>query len=377
MLKQFRLTLILLIGDLTFTLAALWLTSHLRPTMEMGAPITPEQTRLPLPVYGLALIIWFTVFILLSVYHTERRLRASDEMQSVIIGVVMATLAFAGALYFSYRDISRLQILLYALLDILFLLVFRGTVRLLLMQWGRDLDKKTRVLVVGAGEVGLNIAETVDNLKWAGLELAGFLDDNPEADSDRWPILGLVDQAQAVSIIERQRIDEVIFALPLREHAKLVDLVTAMQETRANIRVVPDLFDLAFLRARVEDFGGTPLLTLREPALDPFQRLLKRAFDLAVGSLSMVVALPLMGLVALAVKLDSPGPVLFKQKRVGEAGKLFTMYKFRSMVDGADDRRHEVITYAENGQIIHKKVNDPRVTRLGAFLRRTSLDELP
>jgi len=127
----------------------------------------------------------------------------------------------------------------------------------------------------------------------------------------------------------------------------------------------------------VEDFGGMPLITLREPALDPFQRLTKRVFDLAVGSALLLFNLPLMGLIALSIKFDSPGPVIFKQQRVGEKGRLFDMLKFRSMAADAEARQAEVCAYAPEGHAIYKQPGDPRVTRVGRILRRTSLDELP
>ncbi|RME48344.1 MAG: exopolysaccharide biosynthesis polyprenyl glycosylphosphotransferase, partial [Caldilineae bacterium] len=108
-----------------------------------------------------------------------------------------------------------------------------------------------------------------------------------------------------------------------------------------------------------------------------FQRAVKRTFDIVVGSITLLFALPVMAVVALAIKLDSPGPIFFVQDRVGEGGRLFKMLKFRSMVADADARREEVITQTEDGQLLHKHADDPRITRVGKFIRRTSLDELP
>jgi exopolysaccharide biosynthesis polyprenyl glycosylphosphotransferase len=188
-------------------------------------------------------------------------------------------------------------------------------------------------------------------------------------------VLGSVDDAARV--VRAYHIHEVIVALPLRAHSKLAELVTSLQDMSVNVRVVPDFYDLVFLRSRVEDFGGMPLITLREPALDPFQRAIKRAFDLVVGGLLLLLSLPLMGLIALAIKGDSPGPVFFKQQRVGEGGRLFEMLKFRSMVADAEAHQAEVFSYTPEGQVIHKQPRDPRITRVGRFIRRISLDELP
>jgi exopolysaccharide biosynthesis polyprenyl glycosylphosphotransferase len=157
----------------------------------------------------------------------------------------------------------------------------------------------------------------------------------------------------------------------------MVRLITAVQSVPVNIRVLPDYYSLAVFRATVEDFGGLPLINLREPVLNPYQRLMKRLLDLAVGGVALVLGAPMMALIALAIKLDSPGPAIYKQMRVGENGTLFEMIKFRSMVLDADDRLNEVVQETDDGRVIHKQENDPRVTRVGRFLRRTSLDELP
>ncbi len=150
-----------------------------------------------------------------------------------------------------------------------------------------------------------------------------------------------------------------------------------LQTLPVNIRIVPDYFELVFLRLSVEDFSGLPLLTLKEPVLDPFQRLIKRVFDIAVTSLLMIPALPLMTIIAILIRLDSPGPILFRQKRVGERNRVFCMYKFRSMRDGAEHMQTQVNTLDGDGHLIYKHPDDPRVTRVGQWLRRLSLDELP
>ena len=166
--------------------------------------------------------------------------------------------------------------------------------------------------------------------------------------------------------------------MPYRERQDcLGDLVLALQRLPVRIYVVPDLFDLAFFRTTVEDYNGIPLIGLRDPVIEGFPRMVKRAFDLAVVLLLLPVLLPLMGLIALLIKLDSSGPVFYKQQRAGENGKLFWMYKFRSMCDGADRRLVEVVGQNDDGQAVFKSASDPRVTRIGRFLRSTSLDELP
>jgi exopolysaccharide biosynthesis polyprenyl glycosylphosphotransferase len=128
----------------------------------------------------------------------------------------------------------------------------------------------------------------------------------------------------------------------------------------------------------VETIGNIPLIGLKEPVIQPHQRILKRAIDIIVSFLGLVVTLPISVATAVAIKMDSPGPVIFRQQRVGEGGKLFTMHKFRSMHEGAEKAERGLVERAINGPNQAFKIpNDERVTRVGRFLRRTSLDELP
>jgi exopolysaccharide biosynthesis polyprenyl glycosylphosphotransferase len=377
MLKRFGLRLVVWVclADLILTVSALHLSSLLRLSLPLGADVTLRNVSLNFYVYLMVLLIWTVVFQMFSVYDPKRTLRLVDELQQLVPAVFLSTLIFAGALYFSYRDTSRLQVLYFFGLDLAFLLGWRVLLRLgFHLQGGRRYDAR-RVLVVGAGQVGQEVAAMIRQYAWAGLELVGYLDDDPRKRSNGLPVLGVLEDAPR--LVEELGVHEVVVALPLRDHERLAAVTYALQRVPVNVRVVPDYFNLVFLRAAVEDFGGVPLITLREPALTEFQRLVKRACDLVLGSLFTAIGLPLMALIALAIKLDSPGPAIFKQQRVGEDGKLFLMYKFRSMVDGADERREEVIQRAPDGAVVHKCPDDPRVTRMGRFIRAYSLDELP
>jgi exopolysaccharide biosynthesis polyprenyl glycosylphosphotransferase len=142
------------------------------------------------------------------------------------------------------------------------------------------------------------------------------------------------------------------------------------------VRLVPDYFRLVFVQSAVEMLSDIPLIGLREPRITGLSYGVKRAFDLAVTLALLVPGTPLLLLVAALIKLDSPGPVIFKQRRVGENGRLFEMYKFRTMVADAEARRPPPRLDAD-GRAVHKLPDDARVTRLGRFLRRTSVDELP
>jgi exopolysaccharide biosynthesis polyprenyl glycosylphosphotransferase len=375
MFRRAGLSLILLLGDIATILLSLLVASWLRPYLEFGKPIAPAAAWPQWPVFVLALTIWTIGFLLLDVYNLQKNLRALDEAQRLIAAHAATTLAFAGTLYFSFRDISRLQVLVFALMSLVLLLAYRLSFRLLMRFLGEKRYGSRRVLIVGAGSVGRQVAEMVIKHSWTGLKLIGFMDDNPQANTLDYPHFGPLEHTVAVT--QEQHINEIIFTLPRYAHDKLANLVAALQPLQVNVRVMPNFMDLVFLRSEVEDLGGMPLVTLREPALDPFQRLVKRLFDLVVASIGLILALPFMALIALGIKLDSPGPIIFRQERVGENGRLFKMYKFRTMVHDAEARQNELTQLTINGLPIHKFYDDPRVTRFGRFLRHISLDELP
>jgi exopolysaccharide biosynthesis polyprenyl glycosylphosphotransferase len=188
-------------------------------------------------------------------------------------------------------------------------------------------------------------------------------------------ILGTLDETRQA--IAANRITDLVIALPQRAHQRIDALVNELIDVPVQIWIVPDYFHLTLHHAVIEDFAGIPMLDLRAAALNDYQRLVKRAFDLFATSLLMLVALPVMGLAALAILLDDGRPVLFRQKRVGENGRLFEIFKFRTMVKNAEALRHLVEKVDDGGNIIHKTREDPRITRVGRILRRFSLDELP
>jgi exopolysaccharide biosynthesis polyprenyl glycosylphosphotransferase len=171
--------------------------------------------------------------------------------------------------------------------------------------------------------------------------------------------------ADVVEVVQAQEIDDVIVALPARAHETTARLVLDLLPFPVQVRIVPERFEMISARSRVEDFWGVPLIGIRDPVITGFDRVTKRAFDLIIGGAAFLLLLPLMAALAVAVRLDSPGSAFYGPWRVGENGRLFRMWKFRTMVVGADRQPR------------HKEKRDPRTTRFGRLLRRWSLDELP
>ncbi len=229
---------------------------------------------------------------------------------------------------------------------------------------------------MGAGTLGQRVGQMVKDYGWTGLSLIGYVDDRLDnLEQNDFAVLGRLRDARRV--VERENINDVVIALPQDAYGKVNDIVLDMHDLPLLMRVVPDYYSLSLYQATVEDFAGVPMINLRDPALNPVQRLIKRVFDLLIGGIVVLFISPLLGLVALAIKADSDGPVIFRQQRVGENGRLFAMYKFRSMIVGAEELQEQHETYDEHGNMLYKREDDPRVTRVGRFIRRTSLDELP
>lgn len=379
MLRRFgvNFTILSMSLDMGLTYFAFWLAVRERPAMPnlpFIASVGPD-VAIPTILYLLVPLLWGFVYLLASVYDPRRIYKVVDEFQLVSLASGFAALVLAGLLYLFFRDVSRWLFLSFVFTNLIFLLGWRAVARLF-FRLVRVPVIEQRVLIVGAGEVGRQVGGMINRYAWTGLHLIGYLDDDVEKQrEDDLVILG--DISAAYDVVEAYGVDDVVIALPRRAYGQVNNLVLALSNRPVRLRVVPDYFSLALFRATVDDFGGIPMINLRDPALNEIQRLTKRLFDLVLGGGATLLLLPLMGLVALMVRLDSSGPVLFRQMRVGENGRLFAMYKFRSMVNGAEDLQEVVNEENGDGALIHKKPDDPRVTGVGRLLRRTSLDELP
>lgn len=223
------------------------------------------------------------------------------------------------------------------------------------------------VLIVGAGNVGNRIAQKIEVDHWLGYKIVGFLDDNKHNQKvlGKYPVLGSIDEFD--SIAEEYKIDKIIICLPMRAYKKLETILTWLGKTLLDCSVVPDIYHFQMLHSGIRDLDGIPLVDVVSTPIEGTDALIKRVADVVLSIVILAISSPLLLLIAIGVKFSSPGPVLFVQKRHGESGEVFNLYKFRSM------RMHR----EENGELKQATKDDPRVTKFGQFLRRTSLDELP
>lgn len=358
---------------------ALRLAETIRPALTNMIPAILEITdpvSIPGFFYLAAAAIWVVVCLLFSVYDGRKNFKIADELTSLFLATVMASIAQAGLLYLTYRDLSRALFLVFILFAFILTFLFRIIYRLIFRSRVLSSVQQRRILVIGAGPVGRQVAEHVTEYEGLGLSLVGFLDDDKNKRSTCNDILGDLNEARTV--IAREKVDDVVLALPRYAFNRTSVLVSELHDLPVKVWVVPDYFALALNRASMEELAGIPMIDLRAPALSDYQRMVKRIFDVVVTCAAMPLALPVMLITAVAIRIESPGPVFFKQKRVGENGRIFEMYKFRSMVENAEEMRHVIEKVDENGKITQdKSLPDPRITRVGAFIRRTSIDELP
>ncbi len=223
-----------------------------------------------------------------------------------------------------------------------------------------------RAVIVGASHAGLAVADRLQRSRRAGKRLLGFFDDRHAGRHARSGIQHLGPIRELADYVRGHDVDVIYIALPMSSQPRILQLLDELRDTTVSIYFVPDFFMTDLIQARLDDLGGLPVVAVCESPFTGVNGVFKQAFDFVVAALILTLISPLLVAIAIAVKLTSPGPVLFRQHRYGLDGERILVYKFRSM------------TVCENGDsVTQARANDVRVTPLGAFLRRTSLDELP
>ncbi len=325
------------------------------------------------------LIILPSAYYLSDVYPYRRGRSWVEEIYSIatattlgIVFVIVLSLFFSATLY------SRLIFLYAAFFITLFLGISRFVISRLrnyLRSYGVGVE---RMLLVGAGDVGRMVMRNVTARPDYGYQIIGFVDDNPNKGStDIGPFKALGPTENFEEMIEELEIDTVVICLPWQTHRMIQRLLRSCDKQDVRALVVPDLFQLTKNQMEVEDLNGIPLISTRQVSIQGVNYVLKRAVDLLFSGIASLLLLPVGLAIALAIRLDSPGPIFFVQTRIGRNGVPFKCYKFRSMIEGADDLRDTLNELNEASGPLFKVRDDPRRTRVGRFLRRYSLDELP
>jgi exopolysaccharide biosynthesis polyprenyl glycosylphosphotransferase len=348
--------------DLVLTAASFYLAYYLR-LLVAALGYLPDRTVLGLLDYrwllAIILPIWAIVLPLLRVYSA---LTASPVEQIVRLtkGIFFAWITFLAAQFFVSKDqFDRHQLI--AIFTLVVNYVFLISYRLVLLRMKKHgaLDVR-HVAVAGTGDAAQGLARQVQEQRDWGLQLVGVFDPK-----DIRPVL------------ERGGVDELIVVMDKEPLTEFRETFLLCEELGITARVVLNFFPHSFARTELESFGGFPLLSFSTTPTNEALMFVRRIMDIAIVCLFGFPILIVVGLSALAIKLTSPGPVFFKQERCGLNGRVFTMYKLRSMVDNAEHRRIELETLNEMDGPVFKLSRDPRTTRVGKLLRKFSIDEFP
>ncbi len=296
-------------------------------------------------------------------------------VRSVFIGV---TVLLALLFFLQIEYVSRAVVLLFAFFEICVLFIIRFVAFFYYKKMARTGEKSSRVIIIGSQRRALALVKALREYSPFGVDIVGFIDPEPEfvgREIQGIPVIGTVENTH--ECLKNNVVDEVIIAVSRSLLTDAEPIVMACEEEGIRLRFMADVFNVSVARVSLSDVKGIPLLTMEPVAQDAQQLLAKRIFDITVTTLALPFLIPLFLIVAIAIKLESKGPVIFVQERVGLRKHLFPMFKFRSMYEDAEERIKDLEHLNEADGPIFKMENDPRVTRVGKFIRKTSIDELP
>lgn len=345
--------------DILVIVGLLWMI-----TFGFERPITPALLTLSI----LLVLLVPPSFQFVGLYASYRTDQSAEYLRIWLgWGLLISILLFLGFLSQTTPYFSRPVLSIWFLLSPLCLCLVHGGTRSTLQKLRISGYNSRTAIIAGTGEISQKVADQIYQNPQMGIKFCGyFADSNPTnpTEQDFRPLIGYLDELP--DFVRRSHVDVVYITLPLQEEEAISRLITALQDTTACVYFVPNLMMLNLMQARVHNMNGLPIIAVWEIPFSKIQALIKRGIDFAIASTISLAISPLLILVAIAVKLSSPGPILFKQQRYGLNGEKIVVYKFRSM------------RVMEDGdQVTQATQSDPRITKLGAFLRRTSLDELP
>jgi exopolysaccharide biosynthesis polyprenyl glycosylphosphotransferase len=365
---------------LGLVLAFLVAEAMFAPARGMTDAVTPASEFV---LYCLTLPLWIVVAKLYGLYDRDEERTdhsTADDFVGILHVVTIGSwIVLAGSQLVGVVDVTVLRVLAFWASAITLITLARASARALCR---RHPSYVQRTIIVGAGEIGRRLAEKLARQPEYGVQVVGLVDDDPkpvsEGTRDAAPVVGGTRELE--TLIEELGVDRVIVAFSNESSQETLDLLRSLRSTDVQVDIVPRLFELLAPGFGVHTVEGVPVLGLPPTRLSRSSALLKRTLDLALLAVASVVIIPLFAVIALAIKLDSPGPVFFRQIRRGRGDTTFRIWKFRTMWQDADPRKEEFAHLNKHNGAdarMFKIENDPRVTRVGRVLRRFSLDELP
>jgi exopolysaccharide biosynthesis polyprenyl glycosylphosphotransferase len=317
----------------------------------------------------LAIGYWFNIYEKLDSAHPNVVLR--DSLRQCVLGAACLVLAE----YLLRLDLSRFFVAIFTTYAWIFLCLFRVNAARVIGAVRKQFGTTHYVMVVGSGASARRLGEALEESKDYGVRLLGFLDDEPgrvelKESYERYRL------TQLAELLRRHVIDEIIFAVDSAKLSEMEDVFLRCDEEGVRTRVVVDFFPHVNSQVYLDRLGATPLLTFSAAPHDEIRLLLKRATDLVIAAAALILLLPFMMLIALLIRVTSPGPAIFRQQRCGLNGRRFTFYKFRSMCNNAEELKASLM-HLNRKSTAFKIPDDPRLTPVGRFLRKFSIDEWP
>jgi exopolysaccharide biosynthesis polyprenyl glycosylphosphotransferase len=331
----------------------------------------------------LGFLIWFVAALVMisrrnHLYEPMRITSTLHEQRMTIQACFTAGLLLTGGLYLVHGEVlSRKLVLLTIVLSAAMLCIRRlGWRAIIYRRFERGIETRN-ILIIGTGRIGQALRHHIDSIRHLGYTFKGYIH-VPGVDLDipsmSGEVLGGVDHV--FDLAREHFVDEIFVASPC-ERGLVKHIVEQAREADVDIRVVPDLYDGLAWNSSVEYIGQFPTIPLHRGEAHELGHLLKRSMDVVLASGAILLLSPILLAVAIAIKLDSPGPILYSSERIGKKGRVFGCVKFRTMVRDAERRRADVLHMNERDSVLFKITNDPRITTIGRLLRKYSLDELP
>lgn len=384
--KQTRLLGVLLLSDIIAVVVS-YFYSYVFRFYGYIIPVDPEKgipsLKSYIAVFPLFLVVHLVIFFFQGFYKKRLKRTTIDDFFFIVLNALLSIFIVLAILNYLYAysqgtaplfrmefKISHYFLAVYFVVVIFLISVLRNQIYFFLKRrYARGYNLQN-VLILGAGEMGKAVAQKLSEYKDLGFIVKGFLDDEKKPGETvkvdgGIEVLGPIKDLE--TILEKDNISDVYVALDLNNYPKIMDTFKVVHRHTVNVRLIPDIFQLLTLKARLEDLDGFPVISIDEPPLRGMMRFVKRILDIVTSAVILLILSPLILVVTILIKLTSKGHVLYNQERVGLDGRKFMMHKFRTMIADAERQTGPVMC----------KPGDPRITRVGRFLRRFSIDEIP
>lgn len=364
----------MIFADLCVVVLSFFSGYFLRNSIQPLKPLSVYINLLPI-----LLIIWGGLLYLLGMYRSFRIRRALEVFFIALKAAIAGFVFFSSYVYiFKIPDISRSFIVLVFMFTVFFIILEKGVLLILFRMLRKRGFNYRSILIIGTGKRAQEFIDVIYKHAGWGLRIIGLIDEDAShvgKTINGCKVLGVFKDVPR--IIEENIVDEVVFVVPRSWLHKIEEIMHFCETVGIKVSIAVDYFRLKFAKAKQTDLGGFPLLSFGSTPDRLWHLLLKRFFDVIFSALGLILLTPLFIIIAMLVRFSSAGPIFFRQERCSVNGRRFILYKFRTMVEGAEKKLEELLQHNEMNGPIFKMKNDPRLTKVGKFLRKFSFDELP